>query len=302
MSATYFVKIAIVGQGSIGRWLAIRAHTLGINCHLLTRSGERFSLRYQTLQGQQSSFSPNVQPISEKSAADVIVLPVKAYQVEDVVKQLGKHIQPHQVLMLLHNGMGTIELCQQLLPQQPLIAATTSNGAYIDQNDNLIEAGHGRSDAGWIHTANTPVPIQNTLTELLTPCYWPRPIESALWLKLAANAVINPLTALHQIPNGKLTDQKYTHIKQQLCAETTLVMQKLGYATTRDQLITRVNDIIRETADNHSSMKQDIALNRPTEIDFINGYIVHQAQRLGVQTPLHQKLWQQVRQRQRDSR
>jgi 2-dehydropantoate 2-reductase len=42
-------------------------------------------------------------------------------------------------------------------------------------------------------------------------------------------------------------------------------------------------------------MHQDIAFSRPTEIDYINGYVVKMANKLNVLTPLNQQLVEQVK-------
>ena len=46
-----------------------------------------------------------------------------------------------------------------------------------------------------------------------------------------------------------------------------------------------VEDVVKNTANNHSSMLQDVMHKRyPTEIDYLNGYIVNLGRQLGVDT------------------
>lgn len=61
-------------------------------------------------------------------------------------------------------------------------------------------------------------------------------------------------------------------------------------------MLARVYDVVSKTANNSSSMRQDIKLNRPTEIDFINGFIVEQAKKLNIATPENEVLLAQVKQ------
>lgn len=49
--------------------------------------------------------------------------------------------------------------------------------------------------------------------------------------------------------------------------------------------------MVEATASNYSSMQQDLAAQRPTEIDYITGYILRQAQPLGLSLPRHQQLY-----------
>ena len=48
------------------------------------------------------------------------------------------------------------------------------------------------------------------------------------------------------------------------------------------------------TAPNYSSMQQDLVAGRPTEIDYITGYILREAQPLGLHMPLHQQLYDAI--------
>jgi len=48
-----------------------------------------------------------------------------------------------------------------------------------------------------------------------------------------------------------------------------------------------VQQVARATAHNRSSMLRDVERGRPTEIEFINGYIAREGQQLGIQTPLN---------------
>jgi 2-dehydropantoate 2-reductase len=49
------------------------------------------------------------------------------------------------------------------------------------------------------------------------------------------------------------------------------------------------------TAANQSSMLRDVLQGRPTEIDYITGYLCSEADRLGVPCPANQQLLNQVR-------
>jgi 2-dehydropantoate 2-reductase len=44
-------------------------------------------------------------------------------------------------------------------------------------------------------------------------------------------------------------------------------------------------------------MQQDLVAGRPTEIDYITGYILREAQPLGLHMPLHQQLYDAISRR-----
>ena len=131
----------------------------------------------------------------------------------------------------------------------------------------------------------------------MPPSNWHQDIRFSLWLKLAINAVINPLSALHNIQNGKLAERQYETQIIALCDEITQIMQHLEFVLEADRLLNTVKQVIQQTSENYSSMNRDISGRRKTEIEFINGYIVKQAMQLGLPCPCNLALFNEIRHR-----
>lgn len=290
-----FPKIAIVGNGAIGGLIGFKCQQLHYDYQHLVKTPQH-PIQVTDITGLSNCFPPPVSLITEPSQFDILILPVKAYQVLPVLRQLQPFIQPNHVIVLLHNGMGTIDQVTNLLPSNPLIAAITSYGAFKPDANTLIETGLGQTHLGWISHSDATLKhtIEPILAALLPPSQWHQDISMALWKKLAINAVINPLTALNNIKNGKLADSKYTDIIINICDEISKVMSALGYAVVTTELIENVQSVITATANNYSSMHQDIKFKRQTEIAFINGYIVTKATELNIEVPYNLRLLEQI--------
>ncbi|VDZ80488.1 2-dehydropantoate 2-reductase [Salmonella bongori] len=99
-------------------------------------------------------------------------------------------------------------------------------------------------------------------------------------VKLAVNCVINPLTALWSCPNGELRHHP-DEIKG-ICEEVAAVIEREGYHTSADDLRYYVEQVIDSTAENISSMLQDVRAMRHTEIDYITGYLLKRARVHGI--------------------
>jgi 2-dehydropantoate 2-reductase len=216
-----------------------------------------------------------------------------------VLEQLAPFIQPNHIIMLLHNGMGTIEQVKDKHPNNPLIAATTSYGALKPDANSLIETGLGQTHLGWIGTVDSTLKqsVEPILSSLLPPSNWHQDIGLALWKKLAINAVINPLTAIHNIKNGGLMDTKYYVNITNICFEVSQVMRALDYPMDSAELVKIVHQVITATANNFSSMHQDLKFKRPTEVEFINGYVTSKAAELNIEVPHNLRLLEQIKQR-----
>ena len=130
---------------------------------------------------------------------------------------------------------------------------------------------------------------------------WTQPIRYRQWHKLVANALINPLTGLHDLPNGALLDDPVLHRQMaELAAEADALLTRLDAGWPGDSL-PRVEAIARATAGNTSSMRADMQRGTVTEIDAINGWLLDQAARLGLALPAHQAIVAAVRARQTGS-
>lgn len=294
------LKLAIVGQGAIGGLLASQCHNLGYDYQLLLRNKTlvepTFSLQIEDIEHQVTQIQPQISQTDHTQNFDLLILPIKAYQVLPALKSMQNNIQANTVIVLLHNGMGTIEQVKQLFPNNPCIAATTSYGAFKPEPAYIKQTGLGETHLGWITPCAPKVQtvVENALTTLLPPSIWHQDISQALWKKLAINAVINPLTALNGIKNGDLANQQFSGLITQIYTEITKVMQGIGYKIQLQELINLVMNVVEKTANNYSSMHQDIYHNRKTEIEFINGYVVNKANELGIPVPTNQSLLNQV--------
>lgn len=94
-----------------------------------------------------------------------------------------------------------------------------------------------------------------------------------LWEKLAVNAGINATTALSRVENGALGDSPATEIAEAAARETARVARQEGINLSDGETIDVLRRVVNATADNSSSMLQDVRAEKRTEIDAINGYV-----------------------------
>jgi 2-dehydropantoate 2-reductase len=72
-----------------------------------------------------------------------------------------------------------------------------------------------------------------------------------------------------------------------LVGEAVRVAQARGIALTYSEPLATVYSVAEKTGRNRSSMLQDFDRRRPSEIDFINGAILREAEELGVEVPVN---------------
>lgn len=120
-------------------------------------------------------------------------------------------------------------------------------------------------------------------------------IVGLVWGKLAINAGINPLTALLEVPNGELIRRPEARsLMGEAALEVANVAEARGIRLPYANPVEQMEQVAQRTAENDSSMLQDIRRGAPTEINAISGAVVREGQRPGVSAPVNRLLWKLV--------
>ncbi|MDW6001666.1 2-dehydropantoate 2-reductase [Vibrio mangrovi] len=286
------MNILVIGPGAIGSLWAVKLQQDGHRVSVIARQTKS---PYQVQFGEQPCSFRNHQ-IEDIRNADLILITVKAWQISSALSPLIHLIHPDTMLVLMHNGMGSLTSIGTLLQTHPVILATTTHGAFKPSPSRLIHTGQGETFIGAANEKGCQCQfLTDVLHHALPEVYWHHQIEHALWRKLAVNCVINPLTALHQCANGDLATPEFQGIISALITEITAVMIAENIPVSLEELTDHIHQVITATAKNHSSMHQDVFHQRKTEIDFITGHLIRTAGRHGIPVPENEALYQQIK-------
>lgn len=226
-----------------------------------------------------------------------ILVCTKAHQTRDALAAIQPAIDPAALIVLLQNGMGVREQLAALLPHATTLNALSTEGAYQTTRFHVVHAGRGETVIGARTAAQQSIAL-STATALqcgLRIAAVPD-IDQRLWRKLAVNSVINPLSALHDCSNGEVLNlPDIDNLLHALCTEVSAVANADGQVLAVGELVENVRQVCIATARNRSSMLQDIAARRRTEIDFINGYVLRQAAAHGIECPHQADLYARVK-------
>ena len=199
------------------------------------------------------------------------------------------------VCVFCHNGMVDFNLFAAL--KQPCYTLLTTHASKIIKPFHTQHTGLGHNDLGLI-TGKIKLAAQEKVIAILSKALpsltLSANIQQQQWQKLAINCVINPMTAIDNVDNGQLLNDKYATVIDKVLAEVITVARYENVEFDLSQLQKSVRKVAKQTAKNCSSMRSDILQQRKTEIDYINGYIVNLANKFGVAVPENEKLVQQV--------
>ncbi|AXU96155.1 MAG TPA: 2-dehydropantoate 2-reductase [Erwinia persicina] len=227
---------------------------------------------------------------------ELLIVTLKAWQVSEAVRNLRSVLPAHCPVLLLHNGMGTLDELKGL--PQPLLKGVTTHAARRD-GTVIVHVASGITHIGPALPAGVEMSeLAEILHRALPDVAWHNNVASAAWQKLAVNCVINPLSVFYNCTNGELAEHRQEI--EALSNEVASVMEREGQHTSREWLIDYVLEVIRSTAGNTSSMLQDIRAKRRTEIDYINGYVIRRARAQGLTTPENSRLYEFIKRKEQD--
>ena len=294
----------LLGAGSLGCLWAARLTRAGVPVQLILRDSSRLAAYRRagglTLveRGQARRYAVPGQTADDSAPIRRLLLACKAYDAETAIAGLAPRLVAGAELVLLQNGLGSQDAVAAQVPTARCILASSTEGAFRDGAApngewRVVFAGHGHT---WLGDPLDPTPPGwlDDLERSGIPHQWSPDILSRLWRKLALNCAINPLTVLYDCRNGGLSEHP-TEVAS-LCAELGELLQTCGQPAAAVDLHADVQRVIQATAANYSSMHQDVAQGRRTEIAYLLGHACATALRhrlvLPHLTALHERLVQ----------
>ena len=126
-------------------------------------------------------------------------------------------------------------------------------------------------------------------------------LRPAQWSKLIFNATVNGVSALTGLPHdahfaAESDSGDLGHLVHDLIEEGKRVAAAAGVELYDDPWEMNVLATKRGSA-HYPSMLEDVEARRPTEVELINGALVREADRCGVEAPLHTALYRLVKAR-----
>ena len=294
------MKIAVVGAGAMGSlfgallaeagsevWLydVWVAHVEAVNKNGLTieREGKTRTLRID------ATTDPD-----QIGQAELVIIFVKSTHTAAAAETARKLAGSAGAVMTLQNGMGNADILAEFIDPERVLAGTTSHGATMLGPGRICHAGIGATTIGaWAETEQgrkRASRISDLFTGIGIDSEPVDDVRSVLWNKLLVNIGINAITALTAIKNGRILDLEITRKLSCMAVEEAMGIAARMNINVRQDAVDHVYAVARATAANRSSMGQDVDHKRQTEIGTINGYIVNEARRLGMQAPVNETL------------
>jgi 2-dehydropantoate 2-reductase len=294
--------VAVLGAGAVGCFyggmLARAAHAvtlIGRPVHV-----EAFKARGLRFEGLKFDEQVAVQASTEASAVrgcGLVLFCVKSTDTGEAAAQMAPHLDAGALVVNLQNGVDNAERIQARIAQ-PVVPAAVYVACEMAAAGHLKH--HGRGDLvigefgaklpagtlegvkGWLEAAGIPVAISDN-------------VAGELWAKLVVNCAYNALSAIAQLPYGKMIEGAGVRDVMRDVVEETLAVAKASGVAMAPGMLERTYKIAEAMPTQYSSTAQDLARGKPTEIDHLNGFVERRGEALGVPTPANRALAALVR-------
>ena len=294
------MKIAVVGPGALGCLVAglLKTRTKE-EIWLVDKSPDRAKriredgIKIEGLSGPFSVKLNITDKPKEIGAVDLVIVCVKSYSTEEACKDIKDLMAENTYVLTLQNGIGNIQILNDYFGPEKVIAGITNHGSTLIGIGHVRHAGKGDTIIGMSsgRLLGAVRDAANLLVKAGFDTKVSKDVDSCIWSKLVINVGINALTAVTRLNNGRLIEYDGTkEILRLAVQEAVKVIKRKRIKLAYDDPIQKVESVCKGTAQNVSSMLQDVLNKKRTEIDFINGAISRQAKSLGIPTPVNEVL------------
>ncbi len=296
-------RVWVVGAGAIGSLYAAhlaRVCDVSVLCRreeharALSQRGLRVSGRHDFTATLRASSDPAALP-----PFDLAIVATKATELDVAASRLAGH-SPRGAVMTVQNGLGAEELVRRHGEWNLISAVTFMSGTRHE--DTHVE--YILDTATWLGPyEGTPLALAEEAGALLVRSGLEAEVlpdlRPAQWSKLIFNATVNGVAALTELPHDRHfaeRDQQSDlgHLVHDLIAEGRRVADAAGVELHDDPWEMNVLATRRGSA-HYPSMLEDVEARRPTEVELINGSLVREAARRGVEVPLQTALLRLVK-------
>jgi len=286
------MKIAVIGPGAMGCLFASRLAKAGLQVTLVDYKPDR-AARLQntgiTVESPDETLTQKVKVSCQyPTGLELAIVLVKAYSTNRL------DFPPSVPVLTLQNGLNNVETLCAKVGSARILAGITSEASTLLSEGRVRHVASGMTYVGsW-----TSCPCDPAVSALQKAGFRVEATNAPgqmIWEKVATNAGINPLTALLNVPNGRLLEvRELRQLMRDLVVEAAKVAALEGYRFDFS-LVERAEAVCSRTRDNISSMLQDVRAEKETEIEAITGEILRRGQAASLPTPRSRVIWQLVK-------
>jgi len=293
------MRIVVAGIGGVGGYIGAHLCQLEDEVIFLARGAHAQQIRDHGVLIREDHRSWYAYPDDVVTAQelqgdiDILLVCVKSYDITSLMQNLLKNITSETIIVPFSNGVEHKEKIERVAQAKVLhgalyILAHKEEDGVIVKKGKVFAAVFG-SQALTDETAVVGALFERASLRHKTPI----DIEEAIWKKYLFISAFGSLTTYFDMSMKKVYELHQSEAKQ-LLSEIAEVAKAKGVQID-PEVSKALNVASGLPEDASSSMHLDSQNSRPTEVETLSGYIVKEAKRLNVATPLMSKIYSILR-------
>jgi len=231
---------------------------------------------------------------------DILIVLTKGLSTDAALRDCLHLIGDTSYLVSFQNGIGNSEIIRNRANTDRIVIGMTTWAADLRGPSHVVSVGRGelrlwRADG---HDDPQTHALAAVLDGAGLNCTADPNVEAAIWEKVAFNSALNPIAAVTGRTVGEIGDDPdAAALAREIAGEVLRVARARALSADHDRVMALLSEAFHEHRTHLPSMLQDVLAGRRTEIEFINGAVVAEAERLGVSAPATKVLLRLVRMR-----
>ena len=285
-----------MGAGAVGCYYGALLARAGHQVTLIGRPQHVEAVARGGLRLQTAAFDERVEVRADTRpsaarGAGLVLFSVKSPDTETAGEALARHLDDDAAILTLQNGVDNAErlaatLRRDVLAAAVYVAVEMAGPGHVRHHGRgeLVIGSGGQSEAiaAAFRAAGVPVEISPN-------------VAGVLWAKLIVNCAYNALSAIAQLPYGRLVQGAGIPAVMDDVVDECLAVARAAGVEVAGDMHAAVPRIAQGMPGQLSSTAQDLARGKPSEIEHLNGFVVRRGAALGVPTPVNRVLLALVR-------
>jgi 2-dehydropantoate 2-reductase len=295
------MRIAVFGSGGVGGYFGGRLAYAGENVIFIARGKHLRSMLRDGLKIDSIKGNFKVKPVqasdnpSEVGPVDVVLLCVKAWQVEEAVRAMRHLVGSDSFVVPLLNGVEAPGQLASVLGKQHVLGGLCHIMSYVASPGHIIHAGIEPHVAFGELDNQSSQRAENLRASFERAEVWaevPEDIQAAMWQKFLFIASISGVGAVTRVPVGVIRHlPEPRQMLQQAMEEVALVAKAYNVSLPTDIVEKTMNFVDNLPEGVTASMQRDIMEGQPSELGSQNGAVVRLGAKRGIATPVHNFLY-----------
>ena len=295
------MRVAIYGTGGAGGYFGAQLARSGEDVTFIARGEHLKAIQAHGLCVETPAGEILIQPAKatddpkEIGPVDVILLAVKAWQVEEAAGNMKPMVGPATVVVPLQNGVEAASQLAGVLGAEHVLGGLCGTFSWVVAPGKIRSI----STATFIkfgeldnQRSERVERLRQAFGKTSVKADIPADIHEAVWEKFLLVTAFGGVGVVSRAPIGIIRTVLETRALLQQCMEEVSAVARASRIQLSDSVVSdRMSYVDTLPANSTTSLQRDIAEGKPSELEYWNGSVVRQGRAVKVSTPVHQFIY-----------